>query len=96
MIFAMELTDTYKGAESVISTEMDGESVLMHVMKGKYYTLNETGSLIWKKLEGGSASLGEMMEMIGEEFEVDEATCRKDLEELLKSMEKKGILERVS
>jgi hypothetical protein len=94
--FHMELSDNYTAAGDVISTEMDGEAVLMHVPKGKYFSLNETGSLIWQKLEGGSLSLGEMITVIREEFEVEENLCRKDLEKMIKTMVKKGIIEKVS
>jgi len=93
---SMELSDTYKAAKDVISTEMDGEAVLMHVPKGKYFSLNETGSLIWQKLEGTSLSLGDMIAVIREEFEVEEDLCRKDLEKMIKTMVKKGVLEKVS
>ncbi|MDC7221501.1 MAG: PqqD family protein [Spirochaetales bacterium] len=92
----MELSETYKAASDVISTEMDGESVLMHVAKGKYFSLNETGSVIWKKLEEGPLTLGQMIEAIQAEFEVEADQCQKDLEGLIKTMMKKGVLEKVS
>ncbi len=91
----MELTDRYKAAKDVISTEMDGEAVLMHIPKGKYFSLNESGSLIWHKLETGDLSLGEMVSAIRDEFEVEEDLCRKDLEKMVKTMMKKGIREKV-
>jgi hypothetical protein len=92
----MELTDSYKAAKDIISTEMDGEAVLMHVSKGKYFSLNETGSLIWLLLEKGEVTLHEMIQAIMKDFEVDEKPCRRDLELLIKTMKKKGVLEKVS
>ncbi|MDC7223196.1 MAG: PqqD family protein [Spirochaetales bacterium] len=92
----MELRDTFKAAEDVISTEMDGEAVLMHVPKGKYFSLNETGSLVWTMLERGPASLQEMADAVLAEFEVEEDRCIRDLTKLVKLMMKKGVLEKLS
>jgi hypothetical protein len=44
----------------VVSTELaSGEMVLLNLGSGDYYTVNETGSVIWK-LIGGGLSLGEV------------------------------------
>ena len=36
----------------VLSTELsDQEVVLLHIQRGEYYTLNETGALIWQGIQ---------------------------------------------
>jgi hypothetical protein len=36
----------------VLSTELPGqEVVLLHIQRGEYYTLNETGALIWQGIQ---------------------------------------------
>lgn len=92
----MEITDKFRAAKDVIATEMDRETVLMHVPLGKYFSLNETGRTIWKVLEKGEVSLKTMIEAIMDEFEIDVEQCRRDLEGLLNSMIQKGILEEVT
>lgn len=92
----MELTDRFKAAADVIATEMDSEAVLMHVPEGMYFSLNETGRIIWKELENGVISLSKMIEVIRQQYEIDEEQCRRDLEELLDSMSQKGVLEKVT
>lgn len=39
-------------ATNVLATELPGsETVLLHLQQGEYYTLNESGSLIWQALQ---------------------------------------------
>ena len=89
----MKLSDTFTIASDVISTEMDGESVLMHVQEGKYFSLNDTGSLVWQKLEKGSASLEDLVSLIMQDYDVEEDLCRRDLEKIIQQMVSQGVLE---
>ena len=61
-----------KGAPdpNVVFTEMEnGESVLLHLGTNQYFSLNETGTLIWKKFIDGQ-NLGEIGKEIENTFNV--------------------------
>jgi hypothetical protein len=46
------MTCTPRHDADVLAVQMPGEEmVLLHHHSGRYFSLNETGSLIWKKLE---------------------------------------------
>lgn len=76
-----------------IARDIAGELVLVPVgTAAKNYaglvTCNEVGAFIWKKLES-ETSMDGLVSAILDEFEIDEATARKDAEEFVEKL--KGI-----
>ena len=62
-----------------------GENVV--IMQGRYgsdvtrvISLNDTSLLLWNKLQGEEFDLGRVVELLLENYEVDEATATKDAE----------------
>ena len=55
-------------------------------------SLNETGAFLWNILKEG-AEPDELAAHLVEEYEVDEATARKDVEILLSRLREKGLVE---
>ena len=84
----------FKAKDNVISTEMDGETVLMDVDRGVYYSFNEVGSLIWTRLGKATESFNELCQAILDEYEVDKATCESDLKVILEKMLETGVIEK--
>ncbi|MFC1996048.1 PqqD family protein [Chloroflexota bacterium] len=55
---------------NVVFTEMDnGESVLLHLETNQYFSLNETGTLIWQEIMA-ERNLGEIGGQLENRFEV--------------------------
>lgn len=54
-------------------------------------TLNETGVLLWKKLETG-ATEQELVFALLNEYEVDEATAKSDVAEFVNKLKTAGLL----
>jgi hypothetical protein len=54
-------------------------------------TLNESGVLLWKKLEIG-ATVEELIGAILDEYEVDEITAKADVAEFLEGLKRKEII----
>lgn len=52
----------------VVSTDMDGETVMMDVENGEYFALSGSGPLIWEKL-AEPMRVDEIIAAIGEEFD---------------------------
>ena len=59
----------------------------------KVITLNESAAFIWKKVEGKSFTEDGVVKMLLDEYEVEEAQARADVEQLLASWEKAGLME---
>lgn len=91
----MDLNTKVKAGKEVISTEMDGEAVLMHVSKGVYYGLNAVGAVIWDRLKQ-PAAVAEICNSVADEFEVEREVCERDVCSLLDQLEEAGLVEIVN
>ena len=77
--------------EDVVFREIDGESVLLDLVSGEYYGLNEAGTRIWTLLVGG-AGPAEVLASLRREYDVDEAVLHRDLLELLEELRGRGLV----
>lgn len=55
-------------------------------------TLNESGVLLWKRLEQG-ADPNELIAALRSEYDVDEATAARDIDAFLSVMRRNGLLD---
>jgi len=62
----------YVRARDVVSTDMNGEIVMMHIEKGSYFSLTGTGGPIWDRLEE-PRTFDELSQSLGEEFDLEGA-----------------------
>lgn len=79
----------------VLFAEVDGETVLLAPGAGRYFGLNEVGTVVWEWLEKPTA-LDRVHREIVDRYEVSEDEAWKDLKELMKEMEGHGLVERVA
>ncbi len=79
-------------ASGNLSSELGEEVVVLDIDRGMYYGLNPVASFIWGRL-GEPTSVGELRAAVLEEFDIDESTCRADLDELLAGLLKAGLIE---
>ena len=64
------LTHRVRPHPEVVDTEMEGEGVvLLHLESQIYFSLNETGTLIWKAMRQG-LTLQEICQRLQDEFDV--------------------------
>ncbi len=59
----------------------------------KIITLNESAALIWNKVIGKDFSIEDMVRTIIDEYEIDEATAKKDCENIASEWKKVGFIE---
>jgi len=59
----------------------------------KIITLNESAALIWDGVIGKDLSIEDMVQAIINEYEIDEATARKDCENIASEWKKVGFIE---
>ena len=83
----------YRPSENVVFTSLfDGTGVLLDLRTKLYYTLNETGRLIWEQLERG---LGpeEIARRLSEEYDVSPEEALREVEEFLGKLREEGLVE---
>ena len=76
----------------MIETEVEGELVALHIDKGTCYGFNSTATRIWGMIEQPRL-LSELTEELVREYDVDTATCEKQLRELLDELAADGLVE---
>ncbi len=85
----------YRIHPSVLFTDLeDGTSVLLHLDSKFYYTLNESGTAIWRALmEQEGATAGELAHALAPaSFEVDPSELENDIVEMFQGMVAEQIL----
>ena len=80
-----------KRNKEILSTEMDGETVMMSVENSEYYSLSPVGTKIWELLEN-DLSFEQLINLLMEEFDVDKQTCQNDTKEFLEELIDKGLI----
>ncbi len=68
----------YVRASDVVSTDMNGEVVMMHIEKGSYFSLTGTGGPIWDRLEQ-PLSFAELRDSLASEFDFDDSDANEGL-----------------
>jgi hypothetical protein len=75
----------------LIATDMDGDTVMMSIERGAYYGVAGVGSRVWELL-AQPATIAQMAPLICAEFEVDELTCRADLQKFVQDLLTNGLV----
>jgi hypothetical protein len=87
----LTLQNRVEAAPDVISTELDGETVLMHVSNGMYFGLNAVGSVIWDTMKF-PVTVESLCTAVTEEFDVERNACENDVLDLLAQFEEHGLV----
>lgn len=90
------MTDSlrYHRVADIVSTDMDGERVMMSLEQGAYFGLGGVGGTIWDFL-GEPRSLTEIEAQVMAEYDVDAETCRADVAAFLADLERNGLVRTV-
>ena len=76
----------YELTEDQISSKVGEDTVILNHNKGAYYGLNQVGLVVWDTLEQGPQTVDALCDAVISEYEVDELTCRRDVDALLKDL----------
>ena len=76
----------------VQGTSMEGETVLLDVSTGRYYTLNRLGSVIWEHCTGHS-TISDIHAILCDRFEVAPERALDDLVALINQLVQEGLLQ---
>lgn len=76
----------------VESTNMDGETVLLDLSTGRYYTLNRLGGVIWEQCTGHN-TISDIHAVLCDRFEVAHEQVLDDLVTLVNQLIQEGLLQ---
>lgn len=85
------LKQYYTQSPGNVVSDMNGDTVMFHIEKGKYYNLGEIGGAIWNALEK-EVTAEEIVSQLQLSYEVDQETCRREVESFLKTLEAEDLL----
>jgi len=87
-------SDKLKPNKDVVSRRVGDEVVLVHLGRDTMYSLNPTGARAWELLNEG-LDLEATEAALAEEFGVDRAEVRRELESLIAELEHQHLVEKV-
>ena len=68
-----------------ISSDLEGETILLHMTSGLYYGLNDVGVKIWSLIQTPTTLL-ELRQTLLDNYDVSPENCDRELKELLISL----------
>ncbi len=87
----MELFNQIPSHSPTVVTRKTGNEYILVPVTGNIadmnsiFTLNETGAYIWENIDG-QKTVGEIIELVENEFDIDHPTAERDVLEFLESM----------
>jgi hypothetical protein len=81
--------------DDVLDTEIDKETVMMDINKGRYFRLNEMGTRIWTEL-AQPVVIGDLCDRLTAEFNAPPEQCREEVLDFLGNLLSRGMLQIVT
>ena len=84
-------------SEDIVAREIEGELIIIPLaagigdMEDELYTMNETGKRIWSLLDG-TASLGQIANILSQEFDAPTEEIERDVLGLLSELARRKIV----
>lgn len=75
-----------------VSSDLDGEAVILNLKTGIYHGLDTVGTRIWKLLQE-SKTVKDILDTLILEYEVELERCERDLLALLQKLADEGLIE---
>jgi Coenzyme PQQ synthesis protein D (PqqD) len=76
---------------NVLTAEVDGEVLMMSIDRGGYFSLNNVGSDIWRRLDP-PCSFAELIDKLAAEYQATRATIAEDVRTWLTRMAAENIV----
>lgn len=85
--------ERFVAIDDVLTAHLEGEAVLLDMESRSYFQLNETGALLWRRLEKG-ASREELLHALCEAFVVERAEAGRELDRMLEDLLSRDLIRR--
>lgn len=77
--------------DQVAAKVMDGEAVLINLATGMYYSMADTATDVWSRIEQGS-TVEDMASTLAAKYDVAMPQARSDVERLINELESEGLV----
>lgn len=74
-----------------IVSDMDGEKVMLHMERGKYYNLGTIGGVIWDLLEE-RLTVEQIVERLLEQYEIERDVCEQQVQSFVEELWHEGLV----
>lgn len=78
--------------EDQVSSDLGGEVAILDLKVGVYYGLDEVGARVWELIQEPRV-VGDVRDVLIEEYEVVPERCERDLFALLERLAEEGLIE---
>jgi len=89
---SISLDSMVVAAPDQVSSDLDGEAVILNLQSGVYYGLNVVGARVWSLMQQAT-SVRAIRDVLLAAYDVDWARCESDLLALLQQMASLGLVE---
>lgn len=86
------LSSTVVAGPGQVSSNVEGETVILELDRGTYYGLDAVGARVWSLIQE-PRSVASVRDALVEEYDVDPARCEADVLALLAQLEETGLVE---
>ena len=79
-------------AKEQVSCDLSGEAAILDLKSGQYYGLNAVGARVWNLIQEPKR-VNDVLQTLLEEYNVETASCERDLLALIEELQSKGLVE---
>lgn len=87
----MHLSDKPQHNPNATYQSVGDEAILINLVSGSYYSLNDTGTMFWELLDG-QRTIADCARLIAAEYEVEAKVVEADLLELATDFKQEGLI----
>ncbi len=87
----MQATDKPQHSPNAAYQTVETEAILINLITGSYYSLNDTGTMFWELLDG-QRTIADCARLIAAEYEVEASVVEADLLELAADFKQEGLI----
>jgi len=82
---------SWVASTGVASSEIGDELALLEPATGQYFTLNQTGAVVWQLLSE-PRSTDDIVQAVADNFDISTADCTSDINELIAQLSNAGLI----
>ncbi|MCO6452103.1 MAG: PqqD family protein [Caldilineales bacterium] len=87
----LTLTDCPRRSSQTAADSLEGQTIIIDLKSGVYFSLNATGTFLWDRLDG-ETSLASISRELAAAYEVDAETTDADILELAGQLHSEGLI----
>lgn len=77
--------------DEVAAKVIDGEAIIINLVDGSYYSMDEVGAVVWDRIQEGW-TVEQIVGSVAASYDVDETVARKDVEALCDRLVDEGLV----